>query len=299
VIRGAKLLEFGSSLLSGGGKAGDRRPGWIGRMRLALGRLSRFGLSRYISNGEWLPELRYLPGGASEVALSFDDGPTPETTLAVLNILSRYRAKATFFLTGARAAANPLLAQAIVDAGHDVFCHGWDHIRYDEVGSERLICDMERCETILKRFRKTPSPYLVRLPYTAGHRSARVHRALRCWNPTVQLAHYSVTLNDWSLGQDCKTSEDVETRVAQALSRLPYARLPGKIILLHEAPFDSQGSKPMEAPPDAAVAPILLERMLAEFAPRGLRATTIAPLSRQAFHSKYLLPPRRKVVVQP
>jgi peptidoglycan-N-acetylglucosamine deacetylase len=268
-------------------------------MGLTSGWLSpaHFRLSRYLSNGNWLPEIRYLPHGKKEVALSFDDGPTPATTPAVVKILSRYGARATFFLTGARTAASPLLAQAVVNAGHDVFCHGWEHIRYDEVEAERLICDMDRCETILKAFRKTPSPYLVRLPYTAGHRSAGVHRALLSWNPTVQLVHYSVSLNDWFLGQECKTAEDVEARVGRTLSRLPYAKLSGKIILLHEAPFDSDGARAIEAPPDAPVAPFLLERLLAEFARRGLRTAGITPISCQTLHSKYLLPPRRKVVV--
>ena len=266
-----------------------------------LGHLSTksLRLSRYLSNGDWLPELRCLPTGESRIALTFDDGPTRETTPAILTCLARYRAKATFFFTGMRAAACPELVQAVVDEGHDVFPHGWRHIHYDEVAPERLIDDLERCESVLKRFRNTPAPYLIRLPYTAGHRSAGVHRALRRWNATVQLAHYSVTFNDWRLGRDCRTLADVEAQVSRVLSGAPYDQMRGKIVLLHEAPFDSDGCRLPDPPPGAAVGPILLRRILAEFALRGFETTRIAPMSRQSPYSRYLLAPRRKVVVSP
>lgn len=61
------------------------------------------------------------------VALTFDDGPDPAYTPAVLDLLRRYDAHATFFLVGANAAAHPHLAARIRREGHLVANHTHDH----------------------------------------------------------------------------------------------------------------------------------------------------------------------------
>lgn len=62
------------------------------------------------------------------VALTFDDGPHPEHTPAVLDELARLGVVATFFLVGQRAAERPDLVRKIVDAGHAVGSHSSSHI---------------------------------------------------------------------------------------------------------------------------------------------------------------------------
>lgn len=62
------------------------------------------------------------------VALTFDDGPDPETTLVVLDILKAYGAKSTFFCTGKHLEAHPELLQAMVQEGHLVGNHGFSHM---------------------------------------------------------------------------------------------------------------------------------------------------------------------------
>ena len=57
------------------------------------------------------------------VGLSFDDGPSPDNTAAVLDILARHQARATFFLIGTRAAAHPELVRRIREEGHEVGSH--------------------------------------------------------------------------------------------------------------------------------------------------------------------------------
>lgn len=57
------------------------------------------------------------------VALSFDDGPAPRHTIAVLDILARHHAKATFFSIGSRAAAHPWLIEGIKTGGHEIGNH--------------------------------------------------------------------------------------------------------------------------------------------------------------------------------
>jgi len=60
-------------------------------------------------------------------ALTFDDGPDPEYTPRVLDILGAQGVKGTFFLIGKRAAAAPALARRIAEEGHDLGNHTWSH----------------------------------------------------------------------------------------------------------------------------------------------------------------------------
>ena len=70
---------------------------------------------------------RTIATGAPGVALTFDDGPHPEGTPAVLEVLARAGARATFFLVGEQVQRRPALAAEIVAAGHAVALHGYRH----------------------------------------------------------------------------------------------------------------------------------------------------------------------------
>jgi peptidoglycan-N-acetylglucosamine deacetylase len=70
---------------------------------------------------------RTLPAGAAGVALTFDDGPHPVGTPAVLEVLARAGARATFFLIGEQVERRPAVAASIVAAGHEVALHGYHH----------------------------------------------------------------------------------------------------------------------------------------------------------------------------
>jgi peptidoglycan/xylan/chitin deacetylase (PgdA/CDA1 family) len=61
------------------------------------------------------------------IALTFDDGPDPVGTPALLDVLARHDVRATFFLIGERAARHPELVERTLAAGHVVGNHGWDH----------------------------------------------------------------------------------------------------------------------------------------------------------------------------
>ena len=66
-------------------------------------------------------------GGAGHVALTFDDGPDPAGTPAVLDVLAEWNVQATFFMLGSMAAAAPGLAREVTAAGHQIAVHGWIH----------------------------------------------------------------------------------------------------------------------------------------------------------------------------
>jgi peptidoglycan/xylan/chitin deacetylase (PgdA/CDA1 family) len=66
--------------------------------------------------------------GEPVVALTFDDGPHPEVTDAILEVLARHEARATFFLIGDRVTGNEGVVARIVDEGHEL----GDHMMHDE-----------------------------------------------------------------------------------------------------------------------------------------------------------------------
>jgi peptidoglycan/xylan/chitin deacetylase (PgdA/CDA1 family) len=237
-----------------------------------------------LSAGHWLPVVRRLPGSERRIALSFDDGPTPQTTPRLLELLARYNARATFFLSGERAVMHPELVRALVESGHETYGHGWEHIRFDHVGHDRVVAELERTEAFLRRFRPTPSPYLVRPPYAAGRLTAWVHRAIRDWNPDTQFAHWSHTVHDWDLAIGCRNRAELEQRCRATIGRLLAMRqLPGAVALLHDSPYD----RPDPLTPQ--VAPTLVEQLLAAFSARGFSFVPMAPAPRQSFISRFVL----------
>ena len=68
--------------------------------------------------------------GENKVAITFDDGPDPATTLHLLDLLEKYNIPAAFFVTGRRAAVYPHLIKAIIDRGHEVGNHSFHHNKY-------------------------------------------------------------------------------------------------------------------------------------------------------------------------
>lgn len=72
---------------------------------------------------------RVAPTG--KVVLTFDDGPDPDATPAVLDALDQIGATATFFLLGTQVVSNPEMAAEIVRRGHEVGLHGNNHVRHD------------------------------------------------------------------------------------------------------------------------------------------------------------------------
>jgi peptidoglycan/xylan/chitin deacetylase (PgdA/CDA1 family) len=83
-----------------------------------------------------------LPLEDHEVVLTFDDGPLPKYSNQILDILAAHCAKATFFLVGSQAHANPEGVRKVRDAGHTVATHSQNH----PVGMDRLPLDRARQE---------------------------------------------------------------------------------------------------------------------------------------------------------
>ncbi|MCQ2370000.1 MAG: polysaccharide deacetylase family protein [Paludibacteraceae bacterium] len=84
------------------------------------------------------------------IYLTIDDGPTAENTLWILDLLDRYGIKATFFCIGRNVEANPDLYAEIIERGHSVGLHGYDHKRGLYKNSEIFFKDIERGAEFIK-----------------------------------------------------------------------------------------------------------------------------------------------------
>jgi peptidoglycan/xylan/chitin deacetylase (PgdA/CDA1 family) len=89
------------------------------------------------------PGLERVEAGGHAV-LTFDDGPDPEATRAVLDALDQAGARATFFLLGSRLAAHPELGHEVLERGHEIGLHGYDHHRHDRIDAELSRSDLTR-----------------------------------------------------------------------------------------------------------------------------------------------------------
>lgn len=230
-------------------------------------------LRRYLRQDGWLPVLRRLPSGSRHTALSFDDGPNEGSTLPLLDVLDRHRARASFFLSGFRVVQQPELVGQLVKHGHDVYAHGWDHVRHDRLTPEEIAQSMERTEALLRAWRPTPSPYLVRLPHGAGHKQLKVHQAIRAWNPRSQIADWGASCRDWEIGDRCVSLADVE-RECQTARRTLFATetVVGAILLLHDQPI---GKTTRYA---AEITLRLAELVLSDLGRLGVEAVAIPPM---------------------
>src|SRR6266849_2574451 len=78
-------------------------------------------------------------------ALTFDDGPHPEYTPRLLQILERHQARATFFMLGEKAHRYPELVQRVAQAGHAIGNHSWDHPVFPEISRRERRDQIRAC----------------------------------------------------------------------------------------------------------------------------------------------------------
>ncbi|HEY4229872.1 MAG TPA: polysaccharide deacetylase family protein, partial [Thermoanaerobaculia bacterium] len=89
-----------------------------------------------------------LPGSRG-IALTFDDGPHPQGTPAVLELLARAQVRATFYLVGEQVERRPSLAAEIVAAGHEVGIHGYRHTLLLRRRPGALRDDLDRAAAVI------------------------------------------------------------------------------------------------------------------------------------------------------
>jgi peptidoglycan/xylan/chitin deacetylase (PgdA/CDA1 family) len=112
--------------------------------------------------------------GGGVVALTFDDGPTPETN-AVLDALKLYGLKATFFVLGWNVQAYPDIAQRIVGEGHHIGNHTWDHRDLTLLTKAEIDQELRSTNNIIQQVTGV-RPRFARPPY--GSTNATVQMAM-------------------------------------------------------------------------------------------------------------------------
>lgn len=93
----------------------------------------------------------YCKGGrVKEIALTFDDGPSLQNTEEILGILKEYGIRATFFVIGENAAADPERIRMIHEAGHEIGNHTYTHAYISKIKPEQLREEIRKTEAVLK-----------------------------------------------------------------------------------------------------------------------------------------------------
>jgi peptidoglycan/xylan/chitin deacetylase (PgdA/CDA1 family) len=100
------------------------------------------------------------------LVLTFDDGPGNRLTPAILKVLAKNRAKATFFLLGRNIAGREAIVRQIAEQGHDICSHGYDHLDFWKISPIRAVSDIKRSwKTIDAALGYSRGVYPFRPPY--------------------------------------------------------------------------------------------------------------------------------------
>ena len=208
-------------------------------------------LRRYQLFGEYA---RKIDTDKKAIALTFDDGPNPPITDEILDILAKYRTKATFFVLGKRAEDHIDMLKKIYAGGHEIGNHSWSHERLQFRSPAFVKREVFNTDRIIRasgykgpiHFRSPFGSRFIVLPFLL----MRSHRVHILWN---------ITLNDW----ESPTPEKI-------LQNFEKAMTPGSIVLLHDG-----YPKGWENRKNTAKA---LELILKEYSNKGYQFVTISEL---------------------
>lgn len=149
------------------------------------------------------------------IALSFDDGPGPETTPALLTILAEKNVKATFFMLGQNAEAYPDVVKQVTEQGHEVASHSYSHPQLNTLDTKTLADEIKKTDKAIYQACGI-LPRNLRPPYGAiDAESAKI-----IGKPIIQ---WDIDSYDW----ESKNTQAVIQRVNQT-------SYPGGIILMHD-----------------------------------------------------------------
>jgi len=174
-------------------------------------------------------------------ALTFDDGPHPEATPRLLDILEKHQACATFFMVGEAAQRYPDLVRRVAEAGHAIGNHSWDHSSLPLLSGKERRDQIRACERAL-------APYgqrLFRPPY--GHQSI-ASRLDALWLG-YQVITWNLVARDW-------LDHDASWMTNQLANEIK----PGSVVLFHDALYTYTDERYVDRGPMLEAVNVLLER---------------------------------------
>ncbi len=173
----------------------------------------------YISSGYFLKSYNSNPNiGSKTISLTFDDGPD-HNTLNILNLLQKYNCKATFFCIGKQVEKYPEIAKKIIDQGHIIGNHTYNHSKWIDIYStEKFTDEIISANTVIKNI-TGKEPLLFRPPY--GVTNPNIARAIKT------TGHRVIGWNKRSFDTTITSENIILKRVTNNLKG-------GDIILLHD-----------------------------------------------------------------
>ena len=175
------------------------------------------------------------------LALTFDDGPHPEYTLRILELLDHYRARATFFCVGKFAVRHPQIVRQASQAGHLVGNHTWDHPSLPLLTHRERHVQIRKCAEALKPY----GSRFFRPPY--GHLT--LASRLDLLQQGYQVVGWTHGGSDWRL-----------TDPEEILKCVLPAIRPGSILVFHDGMATSQSPDYFDRRPSIEALKLLFER---------------------------------------
>lgn len=173
--------------------------------------------------------IRHGPRSEPWLYLSFDDGPDPQFTPRVMEILDAFGIPATFFVLGESCARHPQLIARLLDAGHQVGTHAFSHRHPWSLSSSTARDEVRRGYEAV-RAAGGATPRLFRPPFGRG-RPAMSRAARGLGLTTVMWSRSAIDWGRWG------TTRGIARRLAKAR--------PGDILLLHDAPREQNRTEAM------------------------------------------------------
>lgn len=168
---------------------------------------------------EEIPMVTACRVGRPAVALTFDDGPTPDLTPRLLDLLRNHDAKATLFVIGKRAADHPALIARAHAEGHEIGNHTWSHPSLPQLPRDEALAEIQKTTDTLAPI-LGQKPALFRPPYLAT--TGELNRSIRD-DFGMEVISANVSSGDWRDRNAAMARDAILSQVA-----------PGAIILCHE-----------------------------------------------------------------
>ena len=168
-------------------------------------------------------------GGEHQVAITFDDGPDPDWTPQILDILKAANVKAAFFVVGVNAEKYPGLVKRIVDEGHEIGNHTYYHPNLALAWPEHVRLELNATQLLIETITGRATT-LFRPPYAADTQPSQISELMPL--QIAQELNYLVVLENIDPQDWAKPGADI------ILQRVKQQRRDGSIILLHDAGGD-------------------------------------------------------------
>jgi peptidoglycan-N-acetylglucosamine deacetylase len=164
--------------------------------------------------------IRRKPSASNQVTLTFDDGPSRVFTPQILEILKEKKVKATFFMVGVHVEKFPEVAKQVIEEGHEVGNHTFEHITVPNTPPPRLTAQIMRTNLVILQ-NTGHYPHYLRPP--RGMYDMRMRRIAKLTGQVIVL--WSLSSQDW---KPRATSAGIARRVIEKTSA-------GDIILFHDS----------------------------------------------------------------